>query len=78
MTEEQNKWQQFAAVIGIGLVLALTFAQKDFASWVIIIAMLVGVIIAKIPYLHRLLLSHFPFFRPKKHHSPLTKTTKRK
>ena len=24
MTEEQNKWQQFAAVIGIGLVLALS------------------------------------------------------
>ncbi|MBT1173365.1 hypothetical protein JS528_08405 [Bifidobacterium sp. MA2] len=71
LTEEQNKYSQFLGIIGVGLVIVLIFTKQDFASWVAILAMLAGVLVAKIPPLHRWGLERFPQLAPAKPKSPL-------
>ncbi|KAA8817469.1 hypothetical protein EMB92_02590 [Bifidobacterium callitrichos] len=70
-TEEQNKYSQVLGIIGVGLVIVLIFTKQDFASWAAIFAMLAGVLIAKIPPLHRWGLEQFPWMAPAKPKSPL-------
>ena len=71
LTEEQNKYSQFLGIIGVGLVIILIFTKQETASWVAIFAMLAGVLIARIPPLHRWALDRFPWFAPAKPQSPL-------
>ncbi|MDF7663868.1 hypothetical protein PT282_04220 [Bifidobacterium sp. ESL0763] len=65
MTERQNRWQQYLGIAFVIVVFMLIAAKQDTASWAIIIAAIVGVLIAKIPPIHTILLDHFPSLRPK-------------
>ncbi|WEV73137.1 hypothetical protein [Bifidobacterium sp. ESL0790] len=65
MTETQNKWQQYLGVGFVVVVFLLMYVKQDAASWAIIIAAIVGLVIAKIPPIHTSLLAHFPSLRPK-------------
>ncbi|BAQ31340.1 hypothetical protein [Bifidobacterium scardovii] len=78
MTEAQNKYQQFVGIIGVGMVIVLIMAKQEIASWATIGVMIAGVLIAKIPAVHRWGLERFPFFEPKKPQSPLKRATSSK
>jgi cell division protein FtsW (lipid II flippase) len=78
MTDQQNKYQQALGIVGLGIVIVLMFTKQDLASWIVIIAMLLGVLIAKIPPIHRWLVKTFPIFEPKKPDSPLTRPRRKK
>lgn len=71
LTQKQNSLQQTLGIIGVGIVFVLIVVKQDAASWIAIIAMIAGVLVAKIPPLHHWLLTHFPIFEPKpKKHAP--------
>ncbi|WP_055427001.1 hypothetical protein [Bifidobacterium aesculapii] len=64
LSEEQNRLSQTLGVIGVGLIIVLIFTKQDAASWAATFAMIAGVLIAKIPPLHRWALRRFPVLRP--------------
>lgn len=63
-TERQSKASQTLGVIGVGLVVVLIFTKHDPASWAAMFAMLAGVLVARIPPLHRAVLERFPWLKP--------------
>ncbi|RBP97996.1 hypothetical protein CRD60_02105 [Bifidobacterium aemilianum] len=64
MTEQQNKAQQLLGILAAGLMIVLILSGKDLGSWVIIICLVLGLGLAKIPPVHRLLLNRIAFLRP--------------
>jgi cell division protein FtsW (lipid II flippase) len=65
-TESQQKYSTVAGIIAVGIVIILMMAHQDLASWFAIGAVIVGILVAKIPPLHRWMLAKFPFFQPAK------------
>lgn len=66
MTDQQNTIQQILSIICFGLVIVLFMVQQQVASWAVIFALCLGMVIGKIPPIHRALLAKFPdAFLPK-------------
>lgn len=74
MSEQQNKYQQLMGIVAVGIVLVLIILKQDLSSWIAILAMAIGVGIAKIPPIHHWLIASFPFFKPENKPEPKKKT----
>ncbi|AKV55429.1 hypothetical protein BACT_0964 [Bifidobacterium actinocoloniiforme DSM 22766] len=78
LSDRQQRMQQMTGFIGLCGVLALILTRQDAASWALIIAMIAGVGLVRIPPLYAWIIKRFPVCRPtsKKHKSRTTKKGK--
>lgn len=66
MTDRQVRFQQVGGIIAVGLILVLMAARQDAASWAAIGAMILGVVVGRIPLVNKAILTRFLDLRPRR------------
>ena len=69
-TDRQSKLQQVIGLIAVAVVLVLIVSGQETASWAVLVAMLAGVLVARIPPIHRAMIRRFPLFAPRDPNAP--------
>lgn len=66
VTSKQSKASQMMSFIIAIVFIGLLVAGRDLETWAIVIGLVIGFAIGKIPSLHRWALNKWPFLQPKK------------
>ena len=66
VTAKQSKASQMMSFIIALVFIGLLLLNRDMETWAIVIGLVIGFAVAKIPALHTWALNKWPFFEPKK------------